>query len=59
MMVKYVHITYGLGRIYDSEMGAWREPMTEDEVQHVRRLNEWVKKSFAEPQGTYSDGHTL
>ena len=48
MTDKHLHVTYGLGRVYDPEMDAWREPMTEDEVWAVRRFNEYLKKSFTE-----------
>lgn len=45
---RYTHITYGLGRVYDSELDAWREPMTAVEVEHIRRLNESLEQSFVE-----------
>lgn len=45
---KYTYHTYGLGRVYDAELGAWREPMTAAEVEVARRMSEHLKQSFAE-----------
>lgn len=51
----YVHVTYGLGRVYDPELGAWREPVTEDEVWVARRFDEYLKKSFVETDASRGD----
>ena len=45
---KYVHVRYGLGRLYDPELGAWREPMTEDELWAARCIDAYLKRSFVE-----------
>lgn len=46
MTDKYLHVTYGLGRVYDPELGAWREPITEDEVWAAARVDEALRRSF-------------
>ncbi len=45
---KYIPRVYGTGRIYDPELDAWREPMTEAELERGRQYSELLKKSFAE-----------
>lgn len=42
----YVHRVYGTGRVYDPELDAWREPVTENELRLMRLYDRELKRSI-------------
>lgn len=47
-MGEYTFKVYGLGRFFDPELMAWREPITAVELMITKRFDEHLKRSFME-----------
>lgn len=43
---EYVMQSYSRGQVYDFEMGSWREPMTQKELELMRFYSELTKLSL-------------
>lgn len=46
MTDEYQLKTYSLGMVYDPELGAWREPVTQKELELQRYYSECLKLSL-------------